>query len=74
MDTQAMLDRRKRLLQYTEESIRTWNWPLVESGDITVEDLDEEVKSRTGTLEGMPIDMIAACLLSGLPDEMFYEA
>lgn len=74
MDTHKLLEQRQRLLHYSEETIRMWNWPLVTSGDITAEDLDEEVKNRTDMLASMTVEMIAVCLLNSLPDDMFYEA
>lgn len=65
---------KQRLLQWSIDVIRVWNWPLVTSGELSKEELDEEVQIRSSMLQSMDSATVALCMLHGMPDEIFFNA
>lgn len=65
---------RTRVLRWTEEAIRQWNWPLVESGEITHDELNEEISRRKVQLRKLHSTTLMHSILTGLPDDVFYRA
>lgn len=67
-------EQKKRILDWSLDVIRVWNWPLVVDGSLSREELDEEVQMRLTVMEKMDSQTVALCMLQGMPDEIFFNA